>query len=74
MIAPQAETILKEKFGYDHFRAGQNQAISRVLGCDANRRREIVVLSDSSDVVVGIDARGVAAHRVDEGSGGCAER
>lgn len=31
MIAPQAETILKEKFGYDHFRAGQNQAISRVL-------------------------------------------
>lgn len=27
----QAEQVLKEKFGYDHFRAGQDTAIDRVL-------------------------------------------
>ena len=31
MLLPQPATILKEKFGYDHFRAGQKQAIERIM-------------------------------------------
>lgn len=31
MVVTQPTTILKEKFGYDHFRTGQKQAIDRVM-------------------------------------------
>ena len=31
MLLPQPATFLKEKFGYDHFRAGQKQAIERIM-------------------------------------------
>ena len=69
---PTAQEILKQYFGYDSFRPGQDELVQAILS-GRDRRRQVHLLSGPGARAARTDARHLAAHLADEGPGRRAE-